>query len=165
MHKYEKNGKINNMSLEEKNINSTKIFEGVFLNLYKDDVITADNQKALENILSTRALLQYYRFERRKLLIERQWRFPIKQEIFEFPAGKIDIGESPLATAKGLLEETGILRRAGVNWESCSRSSLFQRKNISFLRKDLNPECEQNRTWRMINLVDTVEEFLAKCKI
>ena len=47
MHKYEKNGKINQNSLEEKSISSTKIFEGIFLNLYKDDVLTADNQKSV----------------------------------------------------------------------------------------------------------------------
>ena len=62
MHKYEKNGEINQNSLEERSISSTKIFEGIFLNLYKDDVLTADNQKVLENISSTRVLLQYYRF-------------------------------------------------------------------------------------------------------
>ena len=61
MHKYEKNDKLNNLSLEEKSISSTKIFEGIFLNLYKDDVLTADNQKVLENISSTRVPLRYYR--------------------------------------------------------------------------------------------------------
>jgi len=90
MHKYEKNGKINNISLEEKSISSTKIFEGIFLNLYKDDVLTADNQKSVREYFKhpgAVAILPFLNEE--KLLIERQWRFPIKQEIFEFPAGQI----------------------------------------------------------------------------
>ena len=45
MQKYEKNGKVSYVSLEEKSISTTKIFEGLFLNLYKDDVLTVDNQK------------------------------------------------------------------------------------------------------------------------
>ena len=61
MQKYEKNGKVSYF-LEEKSISTTKIFEGLFLNLYKDDVLTVDNQKALENISACPALLRYYRF-------------------------------------------------------------------------------------------------------
>ena len=167
MHKYEKNDKRNNLSLEEKSISSTKIFEGIFLNLYKDDVLTADNQKSVREYFKhpgAVAILPFLNEE--KLLIEKQWRFPIKQEIFEFPAGKIDRGESPLGTAKReLLEETGYIAKS---W--CKLGELLpvpaysDEKIFLFCAKDLIRECEQNtEPGECINLVDiTVEEFLAK---
>ena len=43
-----------------------------------------------------------------KLLMERQFRYPLARVFIEFPAGKIDPGEDPATTAaRELLEETG----------------------------------------------------------
>ena len=42
------------------------------------------------------------------VLLEKQFRYPLHQVFIELPAGKIDAGEAPLATAQHeLLEETG----------------------------------------------------------
>ena len=167
MYKYEKNGKLDNISLEEKRISSTRIFEGIFLNLYKDEVLTADNQKSVREYFKHPGAVAILPFlSETKLLIEKQWRYPVKQEIFEFPAGKIDRGESPLATAKReLLEETGYIAKS---W--CKLGELLpvpaysDEKIFLFCAKDLIRECEQNtEPGECINLVDiTVEEFLAK---
>ncbi len=167
MYKYEKNDKLSNRSLEEKSISSTKIFEGTFLNLYRDDVLTADNQRSVREYFKhpgAVAILPFLNEE--KLLIEKQWRFPIKQEIFEFPAGKVDRGESPLGTAKReLLEETGYVAKS---W--CKLGELLpvpaysDEKIFLFCAKDLIREREQStEPGECINLVDiTVEEFLSK---
>lgn len=43
-----------------------------------------------------------------KLVLERQFRYPLRQVFIELPAGKIDQGEAPLLTGqRELLEETG----------------------------------------------------------
>lgn len=43
-----------------------------------------------------------------RLVLERQWRNPRKQVMLEFPAGKLDPGESPFVSAvRELQEETG----------------------------------------------------------
>ena len=50
-----------------------------------------------------------------EVLLERQYRYAAQAELWELPAGKIDRGEQPLASAKReLLEETGY--RAG-SWK------------------------------------------------
>lgn len=43
-----------------------------------------------------------------RIVIERQYRYPLSRSLLEFPAGKIDPGESTLACAmRELAEETG----------------------------------------------------------
>lgn len=43
-----------------------------------------------------------------RLILERQFRYPLGRTFIEFPAGKIDPGENPLQTGKReLREETG----------------------------------------------------------
>lgn len=46
--------------------------------------------------------------DRDYLLMEKQYRYPVRKTIYELPAGKIDKGENPLACARReLAEETG----------------------------------------------------------
>ena len=50
-----------------------------------------------------------------KLLMERQFRYPLGSDFIEFPAGKRDPGEEPIQTAqRELLEETGY---SAAHWE------------------------------------------------
>jgi ADP-ribose pyrophosphatase len=44
-------------------------------------------------------------FDDGRVLLERQFRYPLLREFIEFPAGKIDPGEADLACAKRELEE------------------------------------------------------------
>jgi ADP-ribose pyrophosphatase len=47
-------------------------------------------------------------FDDGRVLLERQFRYPHRREFIEVPAGKLEPGEPPLATAKReLMEETG----------------------------------------------------------
>ncbi len=47
-----------------------------------------------------------------RLVMERQYRYPMARVLLEFPAGKIDPGESPFACAlRELAEETGYRAR------------------------------------------------------
>jgi ADP-ribose pyrophosphatase len=47
-----------------------------------------------------------------RLVLERQYRYPVQQVMIEFPAGKLDAGEDPWFCAqRELMEETGYTAR------------------------------------------------------
>ncbi|MBZ5497592.1 MAG: NUDIX hydrolase [Acidobacteriia bacterium] len=52
-----------------------------------------------------------------KLLLIRQFRYPLQKYIFEFPAGKLDSGQTPLDTMKRELEEETGYQAADMRYE------------------------------------------------
>ena len=85
------------------------VFDGNLLKVYRDAVRLPDgSQGEREYIRHPGAVAVVALTEDRKLLLERQYRYPARREFIEIPAGKIDPGEAHFATAKReLLEETG----------------------------------------------------------
>lgn len=95
--------------LKEVKIDGKLAFEGDFLHVQKDRVRLPNGQEASrEYIRHPGAVVILPLFEDGSVLLERQFRYPLDQVFIEFPAGKIDAGEDPLACAKReLQEETG----------------------------------------------------------
>lgn len=95
--------------LKEIRIDSTLAYDGHFLKVRRDTVRLPNGQPATrEYIKHPGAVVILPLFEDGSILMERQFRYPIGRVFIEFPAGKIDSGEDPLACAKReLLEETG----------------------------------------------------------
>ena len=95
--------------LVETTIASTDVFKGRLLHVRSDVVRLPDGGEATrEYIVHPGAVMVIPRLPDGKLLLERQYRYPHSRVFIEFPAGKIDPGEEPLATAKReLTEETG----------------------------------------------------------
>ena len=85
------------------------VLDGNLLKVYRDTVRLPDgSQGEREYIRHPGAVAIVALTDDRRLLLERQYRYPPRREFIEIPAGKIDRGEPPLATAKReLLEETG----------------------------------------------------------
>lgn len=94
---------------EEKTLNSKLVFQGTFLKVIRDLVKTRDGfEKNIEYIHHPGAALIIPLKKNGKLIMEKQYRHPLKKIFLEFPAGKIDKGESTLQTAqRELQEETG----------------------------------------------------------
>jgi ADP-ribose pyrophosphatase len=98
----------------EKELSSETVFSGKLLVARKDIVAFPDGRKASrEYIIHPGAAAIVPLLEGERLLLVRQYRYPIRAVTLEIPAGKIDGEESPLACAKReLQEETGYIANA-----------------------------------------------------
>jgi ADP-ribose pyrophosphatase len=101
--------------LDEIGLDSEDVFRGRLLHVKRDTVRLPDGSEATrEYIVHPGAVMIVPRLPDGRLLFERQFRYPSQRVFIEFPAGKIDSGEDPLATAKReLTEETGY---AAAHW-------------------------------------------------
>ena len=95
--------------LTESQVESAKVFDGVLLQVYKDRVVLPDGRESVrEYIRHPGAAVMIPLLKTGELIMERQYRYPLRQELLELPAGKIDAGEDPVESARReLLEETG----------------------------------------------------------
>ncbi len=98
-------------ALTEQTLSSRLIYEGTFLRLYVDDVRSADGHVgAREYLRHPGAVMIVPLLPDGRVVLERQFRYPLKRTVVEFPAGKIDPGENAFTCAqRELLEETGYL--------------------------------------------------------
>ncbi|HTP97585.1 MAG TPA: NUDIX hydrolase [Burkholderiales bacterium] len=87
------------------------VYQGRLLHIREDVVGLPDGGQAFrEYVVHPGAVMIIALTDTGKLVLERQFRYPIGQHMYELPAGKIDPGEDALATAKReLLEETGFV--------------------------------------------------------
>lgn len=117
--------------LVEHKQDSVELFRGKFLHAFRDTVRLADGGSAFrEYVIHPGAVMVIPMLDDGRLLMERQFRYPVGQVMIEFPAGKIDPGEETLACAqRELLEETGYTARewakAGVLHPVISYSTEF----------------------------------------
>ena len=96
--------------LTETQISSEEIFDGVVLHLFKDEVrLPNGNTSGREYLKHLGAVCVVPLTEDRKVIVERQYRYAVRQAMIEIPAGKLDYeGEDRLEAAKReLREETG----------------------------------------------------------
>lgn len=94
-------------NLEELQIETEEIFDGQVVHLFKDTVQLPNGKSATrETIRHIGAVAIVPLTEDGKVIVERQFRYPIAQVITEVPAGKLDSKqEDRLAAAKRELEE------------------------------------------------------------
>ncbi len=97
-------------TLAEKKLSREEIFSGVIVHLVKDTVKLPNGAKSTrEVILHNGAVCVVPITDKNEIIMERQFRYPFNEVIWEIPAGKLDKGETdPLLAAKReLTEETG----------------------------------------------------------
>lgn len=90
----------------ETGIASETVFEGRLLHVRRDTVRLPDGGTATrEYIRHPGAVVILAQPDPHTVLMERQFRYPVGRHFIELPAGKIDRGEAPLATAQRELQE------------------------------------------------------------
>lgn len=127
----DKAGEAADRHLVETRVDSVEILKGRFLHAMRDTVRLPDNTQATrEYVIHPGAVMIVAQLDDGRLVLERQYRYPVQAVMLEFPAGKLDPGEASLACARReLLEETGYTARewarAGVLHPVISYSTEF----------------------------------------
>ena len=121
--------------LTETKISSESLFQGSFLHAFRDHVALPDGNVAFrEYVVHPGAVMVIPLLMRRDgelaVVMERQFRYPVGRVMIEFPAGKLDSGETTFNCAqRELLEETGYSAlewaRAGVMHPVIAYSTEF----------------------------------------
>ena len=95
--------------LSERRVSTRLVYDGKLLKVRSDTVRLPDGGAAeREWIDHPGAVAVLAVTDAGELVMERQFRYPLSRHMIEVPAGKIDPGEDPLATARReLKEETG----------------------------------------------------------
>jgi len=100
-------------SLTETRIDGESVYDGGFLKIKRDTVRLPDGkQTTREYVLHSGAVMVIPLLDDGRVVLERQYRYPICAVMTEFPAGKLDPNEGSLACAeRELREETGYSAR------------------------------------------------------
>jgi len=115
--------------LREERISSEQVFDGKLLHVRRDQVrLPSGDTATREYIVHPGAVMIVPMLDDGRLVIERQFRYPLGRVMIEFPAGKIDPDEPPLQCAvRELAEETGYRAaewaRAGILHNAIAYSS------------------------------------------
>jgi ADP-ribose pyrophosphatase len=95
--------------LRETCVEAETAWRGAFLDVRRDLVALPDGTRAhREYIVHPGAVMVVPVLDDGRLVVERQWRYPLGRPMLEFPAGKLEVGEPVLECAiRELSEETG----------------------------------------------------------
>lgn len=99
--------------LTETGFSSETVFSGTLLHVRRDRVRLPNGAETVrEYIVHPGAVLVVPVLDDGRLVLERQYRYPLRKSFIELPAGKIDPDEDTLKTGqRELLEETGYTAR------------------------------------------------------
>ena len=80
------------------------VYRGGFFDVFRDEVRRPDGKPAVrEYIKHPGAVMMVPLLDERTVILIRQFRYPLQRHFIELPAGKMEAGEAPLATAHCLL--------------------------------------------------------------
>lgn len=95
--------------LSEHCLDSSEVLRGHFLQIRRDTVrLPSGGMATREYVVHPGAVMVIPLLDDGRVLLERQYRYPMQRVMIEFPAGKLDAGETSLLCARReLQEETG----------------------------------------------------------
>lgn len=125
----------------ETRISSETVYRGVFLHMNADKVRLPDGRTTVrEYIKHPGAVMMIPLLDNQTVVLVRQFRYPVGRHFIEIPAGKMDAGEEPLATAKReLIEECGYEAKTWQHLTTIHPCIGYSDERIElYLARDLN---------------------------
>ena len=102
-------------TMPERTLSSHRAFSGRLLALRVDEVELDSGRRATREVVEHPGAVAVLAWDGERLAAVRQWRQAAGAELLEIPAGTLEPGESPLATAqRELAEECGL---TATRWE------------------------------------------------
>ena len=97
---------VGDTHLREDRVDGEDVYGGIFLKMKRDQVRLPDGKTALREYLThPGAVAVVAILDDGRILLERQYRYPIAKACIEIPAGKLESGEDHLLCAQRELEE------------------------------------------------------------
>lgn len=142
----------------EKTLSSKTVYEGRFFQLVNDKVELANGMiRPRDVVIHPGGAVVVAQKNDGKVLLVKQYRYPVKQVEFELPAGKLDKkDEDPFEAAqRELLEETGYIAK---KWESLgfiyTTPGICTEKLYLYKASDLSFEKQQPDEGEIIDCYD-----------
>ena len=129
--------------LSEHRLASKLVYDGKMLKVRSDTVRLPDGGTAEREFIDHPGAVAVIALtDAGELVMERQYRYPLGRDMTEIPAGKIDPGEDPLATAqRELKEETGYTAGQWRHVATIHIAIAYSNERIEiYLAKDLRHE-------------------------
>jgi ADP-ribose pyrophosphatase len=96
-------------------VTSRRVYSGKVLELYVDDVIEPGEVRARREVVRHSGSVATLAVDGEgRVLLVRQYRYPVDGELWELPAGRLDEGETPEEGARRELEEEAGVRAGNV---------------------------------------------------
>src|SRR5689334_20315266 len=94
------------MSQEWRTKKHQKVYEGKIIKVWEDQVVTPNGKETIySNVERKHSILVIALNEQGEFQLVRQYRYQVRQESWEFPAGTINQGEDPTEAARRELKE------------------------------------------------------------
>ena len=156
-------------ALAEKQLSTEEIYNGVILHVIRDKVMLPNGDTSgRELIRHVGAVAVVPLTDDGKVIVERQFRYPIDEVITEIPAGKLDSKEEDRLSAakRELREETGITADVwtdlGDYLPTCAYSdekiSLYLAQGLHFGEQKLDED--EFLTLKEVPLEDLIQEIM-----
>ena len=139
---------MNDQNLIENLLTSEQVFQGNFIKVYRDSVELPGGKTATrEYVKHSGAVAVLALDDDNNLIMERQYRHPVGQIIYEIPAGKLDAPEDELTCGRReLVEETGYVAREWILLGEClpcigysnERIVYFLARGLAYTQQNLD---------------------------
>jgi len=130
------------MKFFEKQLTTKTVYEGIVVDVVVDDVELQNGRRTKREVVEhPGGVCVVAVTEDKKILMVRQFRYTMREELLEIPAGKLEKGEDPFECAKReLSEETGYTAEKWIDLGVIYPSAgVYMEKLYQYLALDLTP--------------------------